>query len=457
MPERLSKTEDFSPERYELNQPLRYRFELTRRGFLGLAGAGLLVSVRQDGLLSQSAAAQSGERVSARIHIARDGRVTVMSSKVEFGQGARAQLTQAAAEELRVPVERIDVILGDTALTPDDGGTFGSRTTPVTVPSVRRGAAAAREILIELAGRKWSADPATLRAEDGAVVDAPGGRRITYGELAEWTDLEEAFDRAAPAEAPLTHYDSWRILGSSVRRPNGRDIVTGAHRFPADVRLPEMLHGKVLRPPSYGAVLESVDLTPARKLPDVVAVRDGSFVGFAAPTSFQAQQALEAVSQTARWTQPEHPSSRELFSYLKQNVASGQTGWGGPRLSEHGSVEEGFAAAEKVLEASYEIAYIQHAPMEPRAAAAQWEEGRLTVWTGTQRPNGVRRELAEASAFRTAASGSSCPTRAAGLAASTPATRPSKPPAWLRRPSARSRSCGPAKKSSPGPTLDRRA
>lgn len=395
MPERYSKTEEFSPERYELNQPLRYRFELSRRGFLGLAGAGLLVSVRPETAFSQTPEAAPGDRVSARIHVGKDGRVTVMSSKVEFGQGARAQLTQAAAEELRVPVERIDLILGDTALTPDDGGTFGSRTTPVTVPSVRRGAAAAREILIELASRKWNADRELLQAEDGAVVDA-GGRRITYGELAAWADLEEAFDRVASADAPLTPFEEWRILGTSVRRPNGRAIVTGAHRFPADVRLSGMLYGKVLRPPSYGAVLERIDLSAASSLPGVVAVRDGNFVGCAAPTSFQAQQALDALSETASWSQPEHPSSRNLFSYLKENVVSGQPGWRGPRVSEHGSVDEGLAAAEKVLQASYEIAYIQHAPMEPRAAAAQWEDGRLTVWTGTQRPNGVRRELAGA-------------------------------------------------------------
>jgi isoquinoline 1-oxidoreductase len=157
-----------------------------------------------------------------------------------------------------------------------------------------------------------------------------------------------------------------------------------------------MLYGKVLRPPSYGATLTSIDLGAAQQMPGVTVVRDGNFAGCAAATSYAAQKAVEALEKTASWQQAPHPPSSELFTYLKQHAAEGGSGRRGPRVRERGSIEEGRAAAGRTLSAAYEVAYIQHAPMEPRAAVAEWQEGRLTVWTGTQRPDGVQGELAEA-------------------------------------------------------------
>ena len=381
------------PERYELSESPRYNFELGRRGFLGVAGAGLLVSVTRPAARAQSREGSEGP-VAARVHIAKDGSITVMTGKVEVGQGSRAQLTQAAAEELKVTPGDITLIMADTTLTPDDGSTAGSRTTPSSVPAVRRGAAAAREILIELAAKKWGAAKSSLKAESGAVVDSASNRKLTYAELASAANLDEEFQKTVPRDVTVTAVEDWTVTGVSTPRPNGRDIVTGAHRYPSDITRPDMLYGKVLRPPSYGAVLEKIDLSVAEKM-GVAAVRDRNFVGCAAPTSFQAKKAVEALAKTATWKEKPQPSHKELYTLLKEKAATREAGRRGFREDENGSVEQGRAAAAKTLQAAYEIAYVQHAPMEPRAAMAEWNDGELTVWTGTQRPTGVQSELAE--------------------------------------------------------------
>jgi isoquinoline 1-oxidoreductase len=382
------------PERYELSEPPRYNFELGRRGFLGVAGAGLLISVSSPGARAQSREGSEGP-VSARVRIAKDGSITVMTGKVEVGQGSRAQLTQAAAEELKVRPADTTLIMADTALTPDDGSTAGSRTTPSSVPAVRRGTAAAREILIALAAKQWGVEKSTLHARDGAVIEAAGNRRLTYAELAAAANLDEAFQQTVPRDVKVTAVEDWTITGVSTPRPNGRDIVTGAHRYPSDITRPNMLYGKVLRPPSYGAVLETIDLSAAQNMPGVTVVRDRNFVGCAAPTSFLAKKAVDALAKTASWKEQTHPSHKELYTVLKEKASTREAGRRSFREDQQGSLDEGRAAAAKTIAASYEIAYVQHAPMEPRAAMAEWNGGALTVWTGTQRPTGVQSELAE--------------------------------------------------------------
>jgi isoquinoline 1-oxidoreductase len=219
---------------------------------------------------------------------------------------------------------------------------------------------------------------------------------MTYAELARTADLEAAFAQPVSSDVALTPVAEWKVLGTPVARPTARDIVTGAHRYPSDIVRPNMLYGKILRPPSYGATLEKIDVAVAEEMPGITVVRDANFVGCAAQTSHRAEQAVAALEKTAKWQRPPHPSGRELFSYLKEHAASGASGSRAPRTSAKGSIEKGLAAAEQVVRATYEVAYIQHAPMEPRAAVAEWEDGRLTVWTGTQQPNRVRQELSEA-------------------------------------------------------------
>lgn len=395
MSTRFDQEDLLEPERYELAEGLPYQFELDRREFLGAAGAGLLITVSGTVGCQREGAAEEGVAAPSRLHIANDGAITVMTGKVEVGQGSRTQLTQAAAEELRVPVDSLRLVMADTDRVPDDGSTAGSRTTPRTVPEVRKAAAAARQMLIRTAAESWGVSAEGLQVQAGAVSHPEGQQKLTYAELASSDRLTAIDAGQTPDDITLTRVEHWQVLGHPVPSVGGRDIVTGAHRFPSDIVRPGMLYGKVLRAPSYGATLTEIDLSAAEKIKEVSVVRDRDFVGCAAPTSRQAQQALDALAQTAGWKTSDHPSSRELFSYLKQHAVTKGEGRSGPRRRAKGSVQEGFAAAKRTLSATYQAPYIQHAPMEPRAAVAEWKDGKLTVWTGTQRPNGVHRQLVE--------------------------------------------------------------
>lgn len=374
----------------QIIEPVPFRFGLNRRAFVQVLSAGLMIASAPVTSLAQRGGGRDGggtRTLGERLLIGKDGSVTVFTGKVEVGQGSRAELTQAAAEELRVPFSQVQLVMADTGRVPNDGITAGSRSTPATVPAIRHAAAVARHLLTQLAANQWGVEAGSVELRDGKFLHPPSHRAVTFAELARQVDLAEALAQAAPADAALTPVAEWKTLGASVARPNARALVTGAHEFPSDIRRPGMLHGKVLRPPAYGARLVSVDLAPARAMPDVVVVQDGEFVGVAAPTTAQAQAALDALAATARWETAPHPSSDELPDYLRAKARGGVPA--NPFAAE-------LAQAAKRLRATYLTAYVQHAPMEPRAAVAEWHEGQLTVWAGTQNPFGHRSELARA-------------------------------------------------------------
>jgi CO/xanthine dehydrogenase Mo-binding subunit len=376
----------------ELVERVGYDFGLSRRSFVQVLGAGLLIAASMPAVAQQRRGGRGGgmggggaRNLAARIHIGKDGTITVLAGKVEGGQGARAELSQAAAEELGVPADQVQMILSDTGLTPDDGITAGSGTTPRTVPSVRQGAAAARSLLIEFACQQWKVERTAVQMRDGKMVHTASKRSLTYADLAKSDDAAKLFEQAIPSDVSLIAVKEWKVLGVPLLRPNARDIVTGAHKYPSDIARPGMLYGKILRAPSYGAKLTSIDLSPAKAMKDVVVVQDDQFVGVAAPNSSRAEEALTAISDTAKWETAPHPSSKELFDYLKQNA--------------QGSTQNPFAdelAQSKVVRQTYHVPYIQHVPLEPRAAVAEWTDGKLTVWTGSQNPFGIRGELVRA-------------------------------------------------------------
>jgi isoquinoline 1-oxidoreductase beta subunit len=357
-----------------------------RRTFLQVLGSGLLITVASPDAWVEGAAMP----VSARLFLNEDGTITALSGKVEEGQGPRAELSQAAAEELRVPVDRVRLVMADTDIVPDDGITAGSRTTPRNVPEMRQAAATARELLTAFAAREWGVGAATLLVKDG-VITSPTGATLTYADLARARDAVAALGQSIQPDVPLTPAREWKVLGRPVGRPSSRDLVTGAHRFPSDVQRPGMLYGRVLRPPSYGATLEAVDLSAAKAMADVVVVRDGTFVGFAAPSSHRAGQALAATAPTASWKTPSSPvANATLFEHLRQRARRSEA-----RVDERGSALSAIEKADRVLEPSYRVAYIQHAAMEPRAAVAEWDGDRLTVWAGCDGPFRAQQELAE--------------------------------------------------------------
>jgi len=385
-----------------------HRFEVDRRAFLKTLGGGLLVCLWAPAARAESAAAatagppagaESGRggggrelprELSAWLHVDPDGRVTVFTGKVEVGQNIRTSLAQQVAEELRVPLDAVRMVMGDTALTPWDAGTFGSRTTPTMAPQLREAAATAREMLVDVAAQRWNAPRGTLVADAGRVANPATRQSLGYGELARGLDPRAAV-KAAPT-VPLTAATAWKIAGTPAAKVGGRDFVTGRHQYTSDLVRPGMLHGQMLRPAGFQAKLVSLDTSRAERLPGVRIVRDGDFAGAVAPDAWTARRAVAALD--ARWQVPPQPSNRELFDLLRQPAEAGERGDAGAHVA--GSVERAAAAADIRLERTYTVEYIAHAPLEPRAAVAEWEGGKLTVWTGTQRPFAVRDELAEA-------------------------------------------------------------
>jgi isoquinoline 1-oxidoreductase len=378
----------FEPERYELREAPLYDFALTRREFAGVVGAGLLICVRG---AAQARRDSSRATLESRLHIGANGEITIFTGKVEVGQGARTELAMAAAEEMGVPADLVRVVMADTDLTPNDGITAGSRTTPSTVPAVRTAASAARALLLSAASQRWGVDRGRLQIRDGAAIDPESSRKLRYTELAQSAELAAAYKDALPAGVTVTPVSEWRVLGTPRYRFDARAIVSGEHRFPSDIQRPDMLYGAVLRAPSYGASLREADISGVRKMTGVTVVRDGGFVACAAPTSFAARKAVEAIAATAQWDVKEHPASDRLFTYLKEHASKERP----PRVQSKGSVEEGLEKSLHRVRAAYQVPFIQHAPMEPRAAVAEWQDGRLTVWTGTQNPYGVRDQLAQ--------------------------------------------------------------
>ncbi len=194
------------------------------------------------------------------VHIGGDGAITLSVGKAEVGQNIRTSLAQAVAEELRVPVHAVRVVMGDTGRTPYDMGTFGSRTTPITGLQVRRTGAAARELLLDVAAATWNAARSDLEIAGGAVHDPAGSRSATYAELAH----DRQIRRIVAEDTPVTPPADWTVAGQSTAKVDGLAFVMGAHEFASDVAVPGMLYGKVLRPPVFGAVLQSLDTQRGR-------------------------------------------------------------------------------------------------------------------------------------------------------------------------------------------------
>lgn len=379
-------------ERYELSSSLPHHFEASRRDFFKVLGAGMLVmgTWRSAGAQESGGGKRRGDElpqeISAWLHIGEDGRVTVFTGKAEMGQNIRTSLSQAVAEELKVPLKSITMVMGDTKLCPFDMGTFGSRTTPIMSLQLRRVAAAARDNLIEMAAQSWKADAKTLRAADGKVSDPASGKTATYASLVNGQQIAKKL----PAEDPLIPPSDWAVAGKPIRKVDGSDFVTGRHKYPSDQKMPGMLYGKVVRPDRFKATLASADTRAAEKLPGVTVVRDANFIGVAAESTAAAQKAAALIK--AEWKADPQPSQQELFEYLKKNATAPEDG----DSYVTGSVEQAAASADVRVAGTYTVAYIAHAPLEPRAAVAYWEGERLTVLTGTQRPFGVRGELAAA-------------------------------------------------------------
>jgi len=281
------------------------------------------------------------------------------------------------------------MVMGDTELTPFDMGTFGSRTTPTMVPQLRRVAEAARDILVQTAARQWDVPANNLKAANARVTDPASGKSLTYAELARGKTLAQLL----PDSDPITPPSEWTIAGRPLPKVDGRNFVTGKHQYTTDFRPENLLYAKVLRPPSFGANLVSYDGSAAKSEPEVTVVRDGNFLGVAAPSEAAAQRAMAAIH--AEWKESPAPTSdKNIFDYLKHNATTDSDSR--HEKTQKGSVSDGLSTAAHKLQTAYTVAYIAHAPLEPRAAVAVWRDNKMTIWTGTQRPFAVRTEVANA-------------------------------------------------------------
>jgi nicotinate dehydrogenase subunit B len=372
--------------------------EIGRRQFLKTIGGGILVlcastpdaaALQESGSRQFSTSREAPQVISAWLHVGGDGTVTVFTGKVEVGQNIRTSLAQAVAEELRVPMEAIRMVMGDTAQVPYDMGTFGSRTTPIMSPQLRRAAVAAREVILRLAAEAWETDPKDLEARDGEVVHSQKALRAPYADLTRGRELVETI----PDSLELTPAVDWKVAGRDIPKVNGSAFVTGRHQYTSDLAPSGALCGKILRPPAFGSKLVTLEADKAKAISGVAVIHEGDFVGVTAPDEQTARIALRDLK--AEWHTADQPNDREIFDYLRDQARQGAAGGrSAPQVT--GSVSEGMRAAKWTLHQTYSVDYIAHAPLEPRAAVAQWDGGRLTVWTGTQRPFGVRDELCSA-------------------------------------------------------------
>jgi nicotinate dehydrogenase subunit B len=308
--------------------------------------------------------------------------ITVFTGKVEIGQGIGAALARIAAEELDVGLERVRVAPADTAHDLNELLTASSASMMESGSALRQAAAEARAHLLELAARRLETPAADLVVEDG-TVSSRDGFSITYWALMRGRRFARVASGHVRPKVPAEH----RVVGRmGVGRRDQRGIVTGTTRFVQDLRLPEMLHGRVLRPPAPGARLESLREAGVGEMPGVVAVvRDGSFVGVLAEREGQAGTAVEALRTRARWSPGTRlpPSSQPADWLLDQAVRSFLVVDGTPAGEPPPPPPEPEHAA-RTLRATFTRPYLMHGSIGPSAAMAQWDDRKLTVWSSSQ-------------------------------------------------------------------------
>ena len=358
---------------------------LSRRALL-LAGGGLIVSVTArpagaaEGKLPGSLATEG--HLDAWIRVAPDGAVTVFTGKAELGQGLRTAILQVAAEQLRLAPERLTLVTADTGLTANEGVTAGSHSMQDSATAIMNAAAQVRALLEQRAAAEFGVDPATLRVADGAVAEADG-RSLDYGALAAKLDLHAV----AQAESPLSDPAQYTVIGQSVPRANIPPMVTGGAAYVQDMRLPGMLHARVVRQPRSGATLAGLDTGVAEAITGVVkVVREGSFLAVVAEREWAAIKAQRALAAAARWEGGDALPDPATIPALLQSLPARDMAV----LNRIGQT----AAAARQLKARFTKPYLMHGSIGPSCAIATFTDGALQVWSHTQGVYPLRASLA---------------------------------------------------------------
>jgi len=368
-------------------------FPVGRRDFLKLTSTGVLVLMAVDAAhgLQETARPQTGRQgyptdVNAYLHIGANNRVTCFVGKVELGQGSMTALSQLLAEDLDVPLSAVEIVCGDTDLCPWDMGTFGSLSIRSFGPVLRAAAAEARGVLLLMASERFQVPIETLGAKAGVVtVVGDAARMVTYGQLTEGKRIERTLD-PKPALKPVK---AFTIVGTSAARRDARDKVTGKAKYAGDIAPAGALHARILRLPAHGATLTQVDTSAAEKVPGVRVIRDGDLVAVLHEHRDEADKALALVK--AQFTRNDPPvDNATIFDHLVKNAPRGQT-------AASGGDAAGFTGpADRMFEQTYFDSYMAHAPMETHSAVAVVENGKVTVWAGTQTPFPVKNQIMQA-------------------------------------------------------------
>jgi isoquinoline 1-oxidoreductase len=371
-------------------------FPVDRRDFVKLTATGLLVlfAVDRAGAIQETERVQTTRQgyptdLNAYLHVGADGRVTCFTGKVELGQGPMTSLPQLVADELDVPLASVDILMGDTDLCPWDMGTFGSLSIRQFGPILKQAAAEARAELVRMAAERLQVPAERLVVQAGVVSDSADSKKaVSYGRLTEGRKIERRVE-GKPALKPVKAYS---VIGTSAPRRDAVEKVTGKAKYAGDIVPPGgALHARILRPPAHGATLAQVDASAAEKVAGVKVVRDGDMVAVLHEHRDEADKALSLVKAT--WTRHDPPiDEANLFEHLVK---------GAPPARQVGQPAGNMADGEKaatagLFEHTYYDSYVAHAPMEPHSAVAAFENGKVTVWAGTQTPFPVKNQLMQA-------------------------------------------------------------
>ena len=390
---------------------------LTRRHFLQSSG-GLLIAFslpgRAGAMVSGADPASSfgpppAGLLSAWLAVHPDNRATLFTGKVDTGTGTQTALAQIAAEELDFPVERLDVVMGTTSQTVDQGPSYGSLAIRMAGPQIRHAAAAGRAVLLDLAAKHFKVAADRLAVRDGIVeVSGVPNQRITYGELVDGRRLNfsigasgESFAMKVAPQVRTKDPGTYTVVGRPIPRKDIPAKVTGQFTYVQDVRVPGMLHGRVVRPYGVGAQLRDVDESGLQSIPGFVrTVRRENFLGVVAETEWAAIQAAAKLGSMlrpsgpgaaqAKWSDWNGLPEMDQIWETVRHTAGRDTA-----VANHGSVDAALGRASRVLKATYRTPYQMHGSIGPSCAVADVKADRAIFWSGTQMPHQTRRDIAK--------------------------------------------------------------
>jgi isoquinoline 1-oxidoreductase len=367
-------------------------FQLNRRDFLKVTGGGIVLffTVGEWSALAQEGRGGAGPALptdfNAFIKIGEDGRVACYTGKIEMGQGIVTGLAQEIADEMDVPLETVDMVMGDTDLCPFDRGTFGSLSTRMFGPALRAAGAEARQVLVELAAESLKVPPERLVTENGVVYDKENRKsHVSYAQLAKGKKIA----RQATGKVAIKKPTEFKIIGQSVTRRDGMEKVTGKAKYAADIQFPDMLYAKILRPPAHDAKLTELDLSAAEKVKGARVIRDGDLIAVLHKSPDVAETALAKIK--AKYDRPQSDlDDKNIFDHLMKAAPEGRN------TAKDGDLQKGRGEAKTVVESTYFDGYKAHAAMEPHSAVVKIEGKKVTVWASTQAPFMAQQEVAKA-------------------------------------------------------------